>query len=551
MSNLDKQENTSNNEENKIIDNKSKLEGVENNIKDDENIFTPKHKKYITKNWSVINLVVKAKLFYLEENRKNKSIQMKEINFPYLMVLDKINEEIDEVETAKNIKKKMSYLVKEIEKRNQNIKINLETISEKQQVYEITYALQKGWTQKKKILANKKTIELLAEYHLSKNHLKYKEEGWIVKIERIEDQKDFFEKLATRRSGKFSISQKEMMVLTQKLASVIWNNPSSPANTILKEIISQVWPSWLKNVLIEVRQRIKEDNMDLIEAFRQYPEHFDTVFISMISAWFDKWWEWKMIALKELKNFTERNFVLNDTIKKAMRWPIWWVVFLMIIAWVLAVKSVPMITSMYEWLWAPVPWMTVLLWVMIDYIVNSWYTYIPFLIAVFLWLKFFFSNTFYWMKALHDFLLTMPILWNFLRNKDYESICTLIAMLAGPKTPAAYLKVTKKVIRNYHIKWVINTAINRVSIDKILPWEVLRKFPQYIDPRIAWILSKRDNPSEDLLMLKKIYASENDDFIQTFPMTIKPVMTIVMAWILIFLISATIFPIYWLLSAIE
>lgn len=513
----------------------------------DERAIVKKWKGYIyvKKDGSFITLKVPETwmVLLLPKNRKKKPFY-KTINYYYYLHVNV--EEMEDLDISMSNRKVWgTYAWKKFEEKyGKDYDVDPNLISDVY-FYEIVFKKKNGDERKIKVKGNMKTINT---YSLALLAYYWYEE--IVSITAVNFQKNFWESLFIKQSNKQVMQPKELFLFTRKLGKKYRTNPAGAETTHLREMIHEldVWAA--RNTCIRLVEYMEENNRPLAEVLYKIPENFDTVYQSVVKIWHSNG---KMAeAFDNLADITERQYELGRVIKKSLRSPIMTVVIIFIVMVVAVLVSVPIIEEVYTSFKAEIPTLTKMLKAFVYGSINYWYIAIVLVLATTASYSFWANNTMYGRKFMADLRLTYPIFGEFMKKRDYEVFTAIAALIYSQWDDLAIiLHKLKKVVQNFHISWVINTAALNWEDFKTYPWLTFAKYEQYIDNKIASAWKTAHSPVAEFETLTQIYRWENDDFVENLQKMLEPILMMTISLLLLIIIMWIIFPMYNLVNVIK
>lgn len=500
---------------------------------------------YVKKDWSFITLKIpeKGMILLLPKNRKKKPFY-KTVHYHYYLHVNV--EEMEDLDVSMNNRRIWgTYAWKSFERKySKDYDVDPNLISDVY-YYEIIFRKKNNTEKKIKVKGNMKTISTYALALLA--YYWYEE---IISITAVNFEKNFWESIFIKQSNKYIMPPKELFLFTRKLWKKYRTNPSGAEVIHLREMIHEldVWPS--RNTCIRLVEYMEENNKPLADVLYKIPENFDTVYQSVVKIWHTNG---KMAeAFENLADITERQYELGRVIKKALRSPILTIIIMFIVIVVSVFVSVPIIEDVYTSFKVEVPPLTLALKAFVYGSINYWYIAIVTVIATTAAYSFWANNTMYWRKFMADLKLTYPIFWEFLKKRDYEVLTAIAALIYSQWDDLAIiLHKLKKVVQNFHISWVINTAALNWEDFKTYPGVTFAKYEQYIDTKIASAWKTAHSPVAEFETLTQIYRWENDDFVENLQKFLEPVLMMMISLLLLIIIFGIIFPLYNLVNVIK
>jgi len=574
----------------------------------------PKELYYLKEDWNLLNLISTIYYSYvlISENWKVEILKGKARIVKYINVEKEI-EDKDKTE-KNSIRIKVLYDLAQIEKKykwKKTVKLGKNLVYIKYlnrgfNKYDV-FILKKDGSKIKKTIeaATEEQANLLINYIINKNR-KRNNYDKVDYIYRKDFWKTFWEAMFFVPQKRKKLTTKELLDFTRKLYKIHKSDPNLSWIGAIEHLIASsdwnvrataialksisVW-SWWTVSLSSVYKVLNNENIKI-----WLPIAFDEIYIKIIELAEKKWTStkskdgeeitWMEVAYFNLEEIINRKLFLESALKKALRWPLI-TLSIILLLWLLIVKKFSVIVfAIYDWINEARPPATVVLVNLIDFLLwssfnplifNSLFhwdwmffwsdgllvipfhiltlniTLIIFWIILVLWIyKFFTKSTFYGKKFIHNVYLTTPLFWNFIKRSDFEIFLTvwenLYSSTASSHTEA--LPLLKDVVRNYHIKGILNTAYLRFVNEAVSPDKIFVLFPEYIPDKIASLFKNNIPESMEMIALKNTYKDDNDDFINNLKALVSQMILFISWLILLFIVFATIVPMFQLASKI-
>lgn len=270
-------------------------------------------------------------------------------------------------------------------------------------------------------------------------------------------EKDFWESLFIPASRKKIMSPKDLFMFTRKLGKKYRTNPEGGDKMHMKEMIHEFNAGASRNTAIQLLAYMEDYNLPLHAVIGRIPENFNPIYQSVvkIGQLNGKVSE----AFLNLAEITERQYELSRAITKSLRMPI--ITFLVVLAvGVIAVyTTVPIIEDVYNTFGATVPTGTIILKGIVYGLVQYWYIIAIVAILMAAAYNFWSKYTLYGKKFMHDLSITMPMIGEFIKRRDYEVLTSIGALIyTQGEDLAIILHKLKRTVSNFHISGVLNTA---------------------------------------------------------------------------------------------
>lgn len=541
----------------------------------------PKNLRLLKNDWTLMDLTFPIYYSYIVTNISNGKTQIKKWKS---LATRYVKDEIELwKETDLNVNMKVLYELAKIEEKNKwKIKIHIDPnnlVCVKKEPrwyskYEAFFERKNGQKDKVKIQADTDNqVIMLASDIIKKKGTKYNNLDFINKVD---FWKTIWEDTFVKTEQRKPLSKKELYDLTRQIYKFVradWNK------WIAESIWILIWRSNgnIKSTLIALDTIVKEywiskpheifqqlNNEDL----RKWQKpNFDTVYISILE-------KIDQIGTSEtfenLSNLIERQVFLESSLKKALKWPLITLVLITVILLFVMKTMLMPLEWMYEQIWKPLPYFSqqwknlleYLSWSILSDTLMQYYTgdstimkilftiffnnifAIVFTIYILKQLfNFFITYNFKGKKIFNDVIITIPVIWKFFLNKEYEILLSVAANLyKSESSHSKNLNILKNTVSNYHIKWLFNTAQYYFSNSGIPAYDIFIRYPYYIKPEIA-SLFKDSNPDETEIWIQQLSIYyENNDFINNLTWLIKSVMFFITLVLMLIALNATIIP---------
>lgn len=334
-------------------------------------------------------------------------------------------------------------------------------------------------------------------------------------------------------------SAQEIAAITRQLATLL--GAGLTVYDTLTALIEQVDEPRMKKVLTQVRQSVNEGK-SLGDAMMESPNVFSTLYVNMVhsgeaSGALDA-------VLLRLAEFLENQVAVQNRIKRAMYYPVFMTAVGAIFIFLIFTFLLPRILSIFEEMEMVLPLMTRVLLGLSRAFGRFWWLGILGVIgALFAFQRF--RRTERGALVLDRFLLMLPILGKLIRDLAVARFArTLSTLLASGVTILQALEISKPVVNNVLLGHAIDESRKRVSEGATLnePLRRSRLFPPILIHMIA--VGERSGTLEDMLLkVAQNYEMETESKINGLVTLLEPIMIIVMAGVIVFLLLSILLPI--------
>jgi general secretion pathway protein F len=334
------------------------------------------------------------------------------------------------------------------------------------------------------------------------------------------------------------VKKVEIATLTRQLATLI--RSGIPLAESLGAITEQLTNMRLKTPMSEVRSDVNE-GIALADALAKHPKLFEELFVSMVRAGelsgnLDE-------VLSRLADFLEGSQKLKSKVQSAMIYPMIMVVVGTIIMFVLMVKVVPNITSMFKTSGKVLPLNTRFLIASSDFLgQNVLWIIIGTIITIVLFTR--------WKngtgkRTWHKFVLRLPVIGQLIRTVTISRFArTLGTMLESGVPMLRALDTGKQIIGNVLLQDAVEDAKIAVTEGESLA-VTLKKSGQFPPTMIHMVaVGERAGQLEQMLArVAETYEAEVDVKLGRLTAMLEPLMLVFMGGAVAFIVFSILQPI--------
>ena len=333
------------------------------------------------------------------------------------------------------------------------------------------------------------------------------------------------------------ISNKDRIIFTKQLAVLL--KSGVPLLQALELLIEQFEGS-LKVMLIAIKDQVKE-GISFADALKKYPKVFDNIYVQLVRAG-EASGKLELI-LERLTAYLERRAEIRKRIRGALTGPLIQVVVSIIVVSVLIIFVVPMMTENFASQGKALPFATQLLVGISTGFKNYYWLILLLLILMF-------AGFYYWRstptgaRIIDQIKLKLPIIGYFARmNAVVQFSYTLGMLIEGGVNLAESLDIVVNIIDNK----VLSDALKEAR-DKIIKQGKIAQYLKQtnIFPPIATYLISTGEQSGQLdfmlLTVAKNYEEDLGEYADRLSALIGPVILIVMAVVVGFIVIALMLP---------
>lgn len=343
------------------------------------------------------------------------------------------------------------------------------------------------------------------------------------------------------------VSSSDIVFFTRQLASMLSSGLTLMQGlSILK---SQVQNKAMTDIIQEIVVDL-ENGKTFSTALEKYPQQFSPIYIALArtgetSGLLDK------IFLR-LAETLEKQLELQRTIKDALLYPIMVVIMMIIVVFIMMIFVIPQLKTLYNNFEMALPLPTVIIINVSTFTATSWvYLTILLIISAFLFRKW--QNKEENKRMLDAIMLKVPLFGKLIMEKSMADFSRTLGLLIGSGSLVVdSLLKTADVVNNSLYKQEIVVVAKRVekgiSIGDAL--EAGSMFPPMIVEMVK-IGEQTGKLNESLLRASEYYEREVEDSVKTMTTLLQPLILLILALGVGFLIFAVIAPIYQLISSLQ
>ncbi len=333
------------------------------------------------------------------------------------------------------------------------------------------------------------------------------------------------------------VTVKDKILLTKQLAILL--KSGVPILQAIETLIEQ-FEGGVKTMLVRIKDDVKEGT-SLADALAKYPKVFEKIYIQLVRAG-EATGKLETI-LERLTVYLERRETITKKVKGAMQQPIIQLVVAVGVVAVLVMKVVPQMAKNFASQKQELPWPTQFILSISNFMISYFFLIIIAVVAIIALFKFW-KATPAGGRQWDQLKLKLPLIKYLSKtNAVVQFSYTLGLLLEGGVNIAEALDIVVSVIDNRVLASALRTARdNIVKEGKIA--EYLQQTKMF--PPIAIYLIKTGEQSGQLdkmlLTVADIYEKEYVELIDTMTGLISPIMLIVMAVIVGFIVLAIAMP---------
>lgn len=336
------------------------------------------------------------------------------------------------------------------------------------------------------------------------------------------------------------VSSQDVAIMTRQLATLVGSG--IPIAEALKALVDQVENLRLKGALSDVRERVTEGST-LADAMAKHPKAFSALFVNMIRA--GEVSGALEIVLNRLADYSENQTRLKGKIGSTMAYPAIMLVIGAAALVIIFTFVIPKLVKLYQDLGQALPLPTQILIAISQVITSYWWLLLILTFLTIVGLRSFIRSK-KGKKAYHRFLLRMPIFGSLFQMVAVSRFANTLSTLLASGVPILLaMDIVKNVVNNVILAEVIENVRTNVSEGDSIA-EPLRRSGEF-PPLITHMIAIGEKTGEVEAMLSKAsetYDNQIDAKVATLTSLIEPIMIVIMAVIVGFIVFSVMLPIF-------
>ena len=308
----------------------------------------------------------------------------------------------------------------------------------------------------------------------------------------------------------------------------------------LRMLTDQTENKRLQQAVDNVRANV-EKGETLANSFAMHPKIFPPIMVNMTQAGeasgsLD-------VAMDRMSLQFEKNAKTKALVKKAFIYPTVVMVLAVVMVVVMLLVVIPKYTEMFEELGSELPLITRMVKGASDFLKDYWFIVFPIIIGL-VFMLVMWSKTDSGRHVFHKFKLNFPVTKN-LEVKQASSLMarTLSTLIASGVPMVEAVEITGNVMTNVYFKEAMEYTKDEIMIGQPLsrPLEEAKLFPPMVYHMVR-IGEESGDTEEMLTKLADYYDEEVEMAVQSMMAALEPMIIIVLAGVVGFLIAACMAP---------
>lgn len=337
-----------------------------------------------------------------------------------------------------------------------------------------------------------------------------------------------------------SVSQSELAVMTRQLATLL--RAGLPLVESLNALVDQTDNPNFKAVLTRVRERVQEGSA-LNDAFLGFPRVFPSLYSNMIAAGEQS--GALDAVLERLADYLEKSIALRSKIRATLAYPMIMLLIAGGIVTFLMTFVIPKITKIFADTHQALPPLTIAMIAISDFVRDYWWGILG-VAGLLIYALRRYVRTPKGRRVYDRFVLRLPIFGRLARMVAVSRFTRTLSTLLSSGIPLLKaLDIVKRVVGNTLLEEAIGEARDAIEEGASIAEPLKRTtiFPPIVIHMIA--VGERSGELESMLVkVAESYDLEVSTTITTLTSLLEPLLILIMAGVVLFIILAVLLPIF-------
>jgi len=310
----------------------------------------------------------------------------------------------------------------------------------------------------------------------------------------------------------------------------------------LRVASEQITNTTFRDAIDQVRYDV-EHGSTLYDALGRHKKIFSDLYINIVRA--GETGGVLGLVLARLADFSEKQRKLKSAVVAALFYPMILIFLGLAIGAVLTLFVIPRLSSMFTELGSALPWPTQVLMAITGFLRGYWWAIVLFLVGSIVSLRQY-SRTDKGKHNIDRFKLRLPLAGAIFRTSALSRFARTLGTLLDNGVPILQsLAIVRETTGNTVYKSVIEASEKEVERGESLANSLQRsgRFPALITHMLS-IGEESGNPEEMLSKLSEYYDAEMDKQLERVSSLVGPLIILIMAMAVGFLVAAAILPIF-------
>jgi general secretion pathway protein F len=336
------------------------------------------------------------------------------------------------------------------------------------------------------------------------------------------------------------VRPQDVTIMTRQFATLLAANLT--VVDALTALIEQTDRAFLKKTLTQVRESVNEGS-SLASALAQHRRVFSTLFINMVRA--GEASGALPVVLLRLADFSERQLDTRKRITAKMYYPLFMLVIGSLVLFALLTYVVPTVTTIFTNMKQTLPWPTVVLIAVSDFLRKFWWLLGAGVVSVSLILQRY-RRTERGTKVFDAWRIRVPLFGKLALKMAMSRFTRTLGMLLRSGIPLLdALDISGAVVNNTILAQAIAEAKDaiREGADIAGPLKASGYFPPLVSHMIS--IGEKSGQLEDMLLrVADAYDNEVQTSIEGLTSLVEPAIIVVMAVVVFAIMLAVLLPIF-------
>jgi len=336
------------------------------------------------------------------------------------------------------------------------------------------------------------------------------------------------------------VRPQDITVMTRQFATLLAANLT--VVDALTALIEQTENRTLQRTLIQVRESILEGS-SLATALGQHRRVFAPLFVNMVRAG-EASGALPLVMLR-LADFSERQLDTRKKITAKMYYPLFMIAIGAIILLALLTYVVPTVTTLFSNMRRTLPWPTVVLISVSNFLQAYWWLLLLGLLGIFLALRRY-RRTAGGERLFDTWKIRAPLIGKLALKVAMSRFTRTLGILLHSGIPLLdALDIARAVVNNSVLAAAISTARDaiREGADIASPLKASGYFPPLVSHMIS--IGERSGQLEDMLLrVAESYDNEVETSVEGLTSLVEPIIIVVMAMVVFGIMLAVLLPIF-------
>ena len=347
-------------------------------------------------------------------------------------------------------------------------------------------------------------------------------------------------KSATGIGRSAALSTTDVAMMTRQLATLLV--AGLPLVDALGVMVDQTEKKAVKSIMADIREAIRGGS-SYSAVLERYPREFSQIYVHMVRAGeasgaLDQ-------ILFRLAEFLEKQLALKHKVTNAMLYPAVVMVIAVVVLLFLMTFAVPRITAVFTSMKQALPWPTIMLMSISHFLVEYWAIILGAVLLIGWGIRRIMKTEAGQITA-DRWLLKLPLIGEVARMVAISRLTTTLAtMLASGVQLLDAMDVAKRVMSNRVLEHAVEGARQNIREGETIAEPLKRsgEFPPLVTHMVA--VGERSGEMEEMLRrIAHIYDGEVDRVITRLTSLLEPIMILVMAVMVLFIMAAILLPIF-------